>query len=154
MSEFNIEVAGGSSVRLLTAGKYCDRDIIVTATGGGGEVGGLSQYVKFIATPEAKTSFTIINPLGGIAKKVNVIMTPYKLTSARRCRKYFADYDLGIAVGEYSDTDSNVLYASRITTDAVGNGKFKIDDGKIILYQFNAANGWEVTSEYEVEIWQ
>lgn len=36
MSEFNIEVQGGSSVRLTTAGKYCDRDIIVTASGGGG----------------------------------------------------------------------------------------------------------------------
>lgn len=33
---FNIEVQGGSSVRLPTAGKYCDRDIVVTATGGGG----------------------------------------------------------------------------------------------------------------------
>jgi hypothetical protein len=38
MSEFNIEVQGGSSVRLPTAGKYCDRDIIVTASGGGGEI--------------------------------------------------------------------------------------------------------------------
>lgn len=36
MSEFNIIVDGGSSVRLQTAGKYCDRDIVVTATGGGG----------------------------------------------------------------------------------------------------------------------
>ena len=34
MSEFNIEVEGGSSVRLPTAGKYCDRDIVVTAKGG------------------------------------------------------------------------------------------------------------------------
>ena len=33
MSEFNITVEGGSSVRLPTAGKYVDRDIIVTATG-------------------------------------------------------------------------------------------------------------------------
>ena len=31
----NITVDGGTSVRLPTAGKYCDRDIIVTATGGG-----------------------------------------------------------------------------------------------------------------------
>jgi hypothetical protein len=37
---FNIEVAGGTSVRLPTAGKYCDRDIIVTATGSGGGGGG------------------------------------------------------------------------------------------------------------------
>ena len=34
MSEFNITVEGGSSVRLPTAGKYVDRDIIVTSTGG------------------------------------------------------------------------------------------------------------------------
>lgn len=33
---FNVEVQGGSSVRLPTAGKYCDRDIVITATGGGG----------------------------------------------------------------------------------------------------------------------
>ena len=35
----NITVEGGTSVRLKTAGKYCDRDIVVTATGsasGGG----------------------------------------------------------------------------------------------------------------------
>lgn len=35
----NITVEGGTSVRLTTAGKYCDRDIIVTATGGGGGSG-------------------------------------------------------------------------------------------------------------------
>lgn len=36
MSNFNVTVQGGTSVRLPTAGKYCDRDIVVTATGGGG----------------------------------------------------------------------------------------------------------------------
>lgn len=34
MSEFHIEVDGGKSVRLPTSGKYCNRDILVTATGG------------------------------------------------------------------------------------------------------------------------
>lgn len=34
MSEFNITVEGGSSIRLPTAGKYCDRDIVITAEGG------------------------------------------------------------------------------------------------------------------------
>ena len=33
---FEIEVNAGSSVKLPTAGKYCDRDIVVTATGGDG----------------------------------------------------------------------------------------------------------------------
>lgn len=32
---FNVNVESGTSVRLPTAGKYCDRDIVVTATGGG-----------------------------------------------------------------------------------------------------------------------
>lgn len=35
MSQHEIVVEGGTSVRLPTAGKYCDRDIVVTATGGG-----------------------------------------------------------------------------------------------------------------------
>lgn len=34
MSEFNVTVDGGNSIRLKTAGKYCDRDIVVTAEGG------------------------------------------------------------------------------------------------------------------------
>ena len=33
----NITVQGGKSVRLPTAGKYCDRDIIITAEGSGGD---------------------------------------------------------------------------------------------------------------------
>ena len=32
MSEYNVSVEGGASVRLLTEGRYCDRDIVVTAT--------------------------------------------------------------------------------------------------------------------------
>lgn len=35
---FNIEVEGGKSVRLTTAGKYCDQDIIVNALPGGVEL--------------------------------------------------------------------------------------------------------------------
>jgi hypothetical protein len=35
MSEFNIEVQGGTAVKLPTAGKYCEKDIVVTAIGGG-----------------------------------------------------------------------------------------------------------------------
>ena len=35
---YDITVEGGKSKRLLTAGKYCDDDIVVTATGGGVEL--------------------------------------------------------------------------------------------------------------------
>lgn len=35
MADIAITVDGGTSKRLLTAGKYCDKNILVTATGGG-----------------------------------------------------------------------------------------------------------------------
>lgn len=59
MSEHNITVEGGTSVRLLTAGKYCDRDIIVTATGGGGSTEpdprDLYQRVEYIESADEDT---------------------------------------------------------------------------------------------------
>lgn len=36
MADIEITVDGGTSKRLLTAGKYCDKNILVTAMGGGG----------------------------------------------------------------------------------------------------------------------
>lgn len=47
----NITVEGGTSVRLPTAGKYCDRDIIVTATGSGeSDQRDLYQRVEYIVS--------------------------------------------------------------------------------------------------------
>ncbi len=53
MSEHNITVDGGSSVRLKTAGKYCDRDIVVTSTGGKEDVTEeINDYTAKLATLE------------------------------------------------------------------------------------------------------
>ena len=41
----NITVEGGTSVRLPTAGKYCDRDIVITAEGGGGGGNTLNEFI-------------------------------------------------------------------------------------------------------------
>ena len=59
MSEFNIEVEGGKAVRLPTAGKYCDRDIVVTATGGGPNE---EDYNKGYADGRQEEHASIINP--------------------------------------------------------------------------------------------
>lgn len=45
----NITVEGGTSVRLPTAGKYCDKDIIITATGSGG--GGIVDIYDPVQNP-------------------------------------------------------------------------------------------------------
>lgn len=42
----NITVESGTSIRLPTAGKYCDRDIVITATGGGGDSELPSGYIR------------------------------------------------------------------------------------------------------------
>ena len=59
MSEFNIEVEGGKAVRLPTAGKYCDRDIVVTATGGGSSE---EDYNKGYEAGRQAEHAAIINP--------------------------------------------------------------------------------------------
>ena len=59
MSEHSITVQGGSSVRLLTAGKYCDRDILVTAEGGGTD-GAMDALVDKSITEYSSDSITSI----------------------------------------------------------------------------------------------
>lgn len=54
----NITVQGGTSIRLPTAGKYCDRDIVITATGGGStEPDPRDEYqrVEYIESAEEET---------------------------------------------------------------------------------------------------
>lgn len=76
MSEFNIEVAGGTSVRLPTAGKYCDRDIVITATGGGGGDPDLPEgyrrcdYIQFKGTQWVDTGI-----IGNQNTQINVSFT-------------------------------------------------------------------------------
>jgi hypothetical protein len=53
MSEFNIEIAGGSTVRLKTAGKYCDRDILVTAKGGSDPTYKVIPLGKYVFHPNS-----------------------------------------------------------------------------------------------------
>ena len=52
---------GGTSKRLLTAGKYCDRDIVVTAQGGGGGGGDSNGGEKEIAALLMNTLETLDN---------------------------------------------------------------------------------------------
>lgn len=58
----NITVEGGSTITLKTAGKYCDRDIVVTATGGDGGSGlpnGITALASGTVTPSADATSTL-----------------------------------------------------------------------------------------------
>jgi hypothetical protein len=65
MSEYSITVDGGTSKRLLTAGKYCDRDIVVTATGGGGApttISGVNLHDTATDTPNTYLQGSTVKP--------------------------------------------------------------------------------------------
>lgn len=76
MNTHNITVAGGKSVRLLTAGKYCDRDIIVTAEGGSEDLNAvLTEQEALIATLQETLRGKASG--GGIA---NPVIQPLEIT--------------------------------------------------------------------------
>lgn len=56
LAELNIEVSGGTSTKLLTAGKYCDRNIVVIASGGSGGGGDLPEKA-FLITGDCRYRF-------------------------------------------------------------------------------------------------
>ena len=84
---FNIEVEGGKSVRLPTAGKYCDRDIVITATGGGGEVN--MNNCTIVTDPPSKTNYYVcretVNSSGGITFNISKHYTDASITTNARC---------------------------------------------------------------------
>lgn len=67
----NITVEGGKTVRLPTAGKYCDRDIVITATGGGGA----DPVIKSLAITENGT-YTAPDGVDGYSPVVVNVPTP------------------------------------------------------------------------------
>lgn len=82
MSEFNVTVPGGESLRLLTGGKYCPADILVTAEGGGSEkwIGDGNTHI-WITLNEGRTSPMLgVCPNGSVTVDWGDGTTPDTLT--------------------------------------------------------------------------
>lgn len=76
MSEFNIVVEGGKSIRLPTAGKYCDRDIIVTAEGESHE-----EYTGEYSVTPSRNEQTLETANKVMTDNVVVVAIPYSEVS-------------------------------------------------------------------------
>lgn len=119
MSDINIEVAGGTSIRLLTAGKYCDKNIVITALGGGENTGRL---------PSGFTELTHIRCSGG--QYFDSDYTPNNKTRIET-RFTWAGGSNGYL---YGAADSNNAKAFTSTLSASG-GNWRFDG---TLFQFKA----------------
>jgi hypothetical protein len=112
---FNIEVEGGSSVRLPTAGKYCDRDIVITALGGGG---GESEAVELLY----ETTFSVAESIPTNTK------TTLATIQTGLTKNEFSNGTLGIVVIECTnDTETDMSFShfrERIQTIAGIDGDY------------------------------
>lgn len=66
---YNFDVAAGSSVKFPVGGKYCDRDIVVNATGGGGA--GLPGLKNPAAAEQIVEGYEAINGNGAVVTGTN-----------------------------------------------------------------------------------
>lgn len=102
---FEITVEAGTSVRLPTVGKYCDRDIIITATGGGGE--DINAFID--------RSITEVNISEGVTK-----IGDFAFRSCTNLKSVTLPSTL-------KTIGSSAFYSTKITTLDVPNGVTKIN---------------------------
>lgn len=108
MADIEITVDGGTSKRLLTAGKYCDKNILVTATGGGGEPG--LRIVSGSFTPAEDTQqYTVQHNIGVIPR----IICVFNLSET----DFFASINPDARFMLESDLFSGVIYAEYTSND-------------------------------------
>lgn len=92
MSEFNITVDGGTSVRLPTAGKYVDRDIIVTATGSTETPENLDDVLTEQEQLIEQLTIALDNKAsGGGGAEVEVVLQSKTVTPTKSTQEVMAD---------------------------------------------------------------
>ena len=135
----NITVDGGTSVRLPTAGKYCDRDIVVTATGGGSvseptTISGIDLHNAETDIPDTYLSGSNVHAFAG-----------WKTTD-------FIPVEAGKFYLVYSKSEINSQYCSRFNADKKGAGSLSfatcrnkniptIVNGHDGYFRFSGTNG-------------
>ena len=113
MSEHNITVEGGSSVRLPIAGKYCDRDILITASSSGNS-GTTAEDLTAELTEQDELLTSIEAALG-----LKTIPATLTVNFANEEEEYDEETD-----------DDWMEYYSWATT-----GSYTIDDGEAVYFE-------------------
>lgn len=122
MADIEISVDAGTSKRLLTAGKYCDRDILVSASGGAASpvIEPLEVTTNGTYTASAGVdgySPVTVNVKDGAGGKTGGNIYLNAVNSVKECTIIFSDNTakhLSVLSSDYSvgDTLNDVLYFS------------------------------------------
>lgn len=145
MADIEISVDAGTSKRLLTAGKYCDRDILVSASGGAAEPVIQPLEVTANGTYNAPAGVDGYNPVsvnvsgsGGVETGGSIyINTLYNLINVFIIFNDGTGNCLDKLESEYSDGDiiNNVLYICYNATDFSPFRNIVQGDCEEILYK-------------------
>lgn len=151
MSEHNITVRGGTSKRLATAGKYCDRNILVTATGREADVYGDLDTSKNISLSgdlaDGTYTFTY-------TKKDGSVVSLGELLIGKPANLFDKDDTDVLIKGRFNSSNGVVTYANgQLVTgylEAKVGDKFTIKTdktlktngytGMVVLYNTNKAH--------------
>jgi hypothetical protein len=168
---FNIEVEGGKSVRLATAGKYCDRDIVVTAIDGNtivfphstipeyikNEAASVVERVKAVQTDKTVT-FLAMSDAHHDANVANIVNGNTHAGMAAKIIAYGLNLDFACMLGDSSWGDSETAIAdgkteietvNRYISEAFeGLPQFRtVGNHDTMLYSYSQ-NGEILTDEY------
>jgi len=116
MAEHNINVTSGSSIRLKTAGKYCDRDIIVTALNADTEEQSkLAKIIDRTITEITTQDLANITKIGRAAFEGCTYLTKINIPNNIT---YIGDYAFSNCHG--LESNANIIIPNTITQLGVG----------------------------------
>ena len=144
---FNITVEGGASVRLPTSGKYCDRDIVITAQGG-------AEDLNEVLTEQEALINTLKETLqckasGGGDTPANPIIEPLSVTEN-------GTYAAPDGVDGYSPVSVNVPIPEGYIVpsgelEITENGEYDITDKASVIVAVEESGGGGIEHTYTVD---
>lgn len=145
MSEHNITVQGGSAVRLKTAGKYCDRDILVSATPGGVD---LPELTNEGTAPDLMKGKQMISGTGA------AVTGSFTLDSELSAQDTLISQIKTALAGKATGGGGDEKPTQRKTVDITSNGTTEIlpDDGFVlsgVTARVNVQTGGVIEPDYK-----
>lgn len=138
MADIEISVEGGTSKRLLTAGKYCDKNILVSASGGASPV---------IEPLEVTTNGTYTAPAG--VDGYSPVTVNVSGSSGERDLVDFSFFTKSLFARVPAIPSCTYTQNGEMKTYS-RPGVFKVDKNSILYVFYELANGFEIIGDCKI----